>query len=324
MILNGIRNSAILFMLIGIEETIKILNFFKTEDIQNIMTAMLSIDIVSQEKVYNILNQFIIEYNKISGAIYLDHDSYISSILLNHLNKKKIDTFSKTLLNKKKFFAKIKLLNYISAKDLFFLLKNESLYFITTILLFLEIKHTKNIISYFPDDKKSEIIYSMTNFQGLQESKIPDLIKVINFLLDEKKNLSFQKIGCKTAIELFHTMKEKSQNIIMMNVIKFDKSIGEKFFLKTFTFEKSIYLTDTSILLLSSIFNIHYMILSLYYAHQLVKKKFFKNIPNLQEYVLNVENYNYPISNNIILTIRKKIVFKIQKLLLEKKISIIL
>lgn len=323
MTLNGINKSAILLMLLGSEKTIEIFKYLNLYEIHKVIAATIDIDVVSQEDLNEIFNDFMKRYKFMKECVLLNRDLYIKKIKSKFLNKKKSEMFLKKILNRKKFFKKINELNEISDKNLFDLLKDEHPYILTSILFFLDSKHSANIISYFQYDQQSEIICLIANFSGLEDGKISSLIQVINIILSKYKKLSWKRKSLITAINILHTENFNKDRNIFNHILKYDSELGKEILYETLCFYDIVKFTDDSMIELMKHVDFNHITIALYHEKQEIKHKFFKHCIHLKENIKFLESdKNRYISYDIIQNSQKLIISMAKKLLKKKKISI--
>ncbi|CAL4042034.1 Flagellar motor switch protein FliG [Buchnera aphidicola (Takecallis arundicolens)] len=325
MILNSLNKSAILLMLIGSVETIKIFKYLKLYEIQKIITAVIDINLVSQEEISDILSEFLLKYKDMSKCVFLDHTLYIKNLKNKFLNKKKSENFLKTIFDKKKFFHKIQELHNIPEKKIFSLLKNEHSYIITSILFFLDKKYSANVISYFKHEQQSKLIHLIASFTDLDESKMSELSCVISMILSEYKKISCRKKSLVTAVNILNSLNFKKSRKIIYGIMQDNPDLGDQILCCTFSFADFEYFTDDSIMQLIKVIDQYQITIALYHVKKEIKCKFFKYCKNLEENLLILESDNERyISHEVVENAQKLIVLTAKRLLKNRKISILL
>ncbi|CAL4318328.1 FliG C-terminal domain-containing protein [Buchnera aphidicola] len=324
MILNGIFKSAILLILIGSEQSLKIFKFFSEIEKQHLLDAILEIQIVTEQDVNNLYHHFIELYHKNVNDINLDSKNYIKNLISNVYQKSNEKLYLENFIKKKLFFEKIHQLNDISSKLIYRLLKNENLNIISTILFFLDHHHTAEIISYFSNENQSEIICLISNFSGLKPSRINDFIKIIDLLLLNQYESYYQNINTKRVLNIINYLDKNRNMNTVDKIYRYNKNIRYKILYKIFSFQNVIYLTDISILTIVKNIDRNHLMIALYKADDTVKRKFFKNVSYLEDMMKQLEfDKDRYISNDVIFNSQNIIVTKIRKLLKKKKISMI-
>lgn len=106
--LKNLHKIAVLFMLLGSENSVKVFNYLGQNEIQEIITAIMDIHLVSKKEVHEILNQFLSEYNNVIDHIYLDNESYITKLTPDVLPEENLENFLNELIQKKYFSKKLK------------------------------------------------------------------------------------------------------------------------------------------------------------------------------------------------------------------------
>lgn len=325
MILNSLNKSAILLMLIGSIETIKIFKYLKVYEIKKIITAVIDINLVSQDEISDIVNEFLLKYKDMSKCVFLDHDLYIKNIKNKFLNKKKSENFLKKIFDKKNFFHKIQELHNIPEKKVFSLLKHEHPYIITSILFFLDTRYAANVISYFDHAEQSKLINLIASFTNLDESKVSELSYIISIILSEYKKKAWRKKSLVTAVNILNTLNFKISRKIIYGIMKDNPDLGDQILFCTLSFSDFEYFTDDSIMKLIKVIDQHQITIALYHAKKEIKCKFFKYCKHLEEtlMILESDNERY-ISHEVVQNAQKLIVLTAKRLLKNRKISILL
>ncbi|QCI20817.1 flagellar motor switch protein FliG [Buchnera aphidicola (Hyperomyzus lactucae)] len=288
MILNGTEKSALLLMSIGANQAGEILKKLTPFEVQKLITSMVDLKRVSTEKLNEILAECYNLALKNNSVNCHDSDSYLIDMLTKALGEKKGNSFFREALNIRNAKTSIELLNYIKAEKLAYFLENEHPQIIATILIYLDTNQSSQVLSFFSDEKRAQIILRITEFNGIEESSLIELTKVIDNLLKNKKLILSEKGGIKTAAKLLKFMKIKYEKETIINIRKIDQKIADKIIKEMFLFKNIIDVEDKYIKVVIQNIEQEKLYIALQKTDYSVKEKFFKNMSEIESNKLSL------------------------------------
>ncbi|QCI23641.1 flagellar motor switch protein FliG [Buchnera aphidicola (Macrosiphoniella sanborni)] len=323
MILNGTEKSALLLMAIGAEQAGEVLKNLTPFEIQELITSMVNIKRISTKKLHEILLEcydIAIKNNTFNDN---NSDEYLLKMLTEALGEKKGSALLQEALEVRNAKISIQALNYMDPKKIAFLLKNEHLQIITTILVFLNNNQSAQILSFFNNEKRAEIILRITEFHGIEENILIELNKVIKNLLSNKKLILSEKGGVKTAAKILNSMQIKEEKDILKKLSIFSKKIAKSIINEIFLFENIVDIDDKYIKIVISNLEKEKLCIALRNTTQAIKEKFFKNMPEQESknLALKLDESSY-ISDVSIQNEQKLILIMIQNIIKNGDISL--
>lgn len=295
MILNGTEKSALLLMSIGADQAGEVLKHLTPFEVQEIVTSMVNIKRVPTEKLNKILHDcydIIIKNNMLSSDF---NDEYLSDMLCKALGEKKGNYLLQETLEIRNAKISIKSLNYMKSEQLAFLLNKEHSQIITIILIYLDKNQSAQVLSFFDDQKRAEIISRITKFHGIEESCLVELNKVIDNLIKNKKLILSEKGGIKTAVGILNAMKIKDEKDTLKKINLFDKHLADAILKEMFLFKNIVDLDDKYIKIIIQNIEKEKLYVALQNTDFTVKEKFFKNMSDVEssKLSLSLEKQSY-------------------------------
>ncbi|QCI15768.1 flagellar motor switch protein FliG [Buchnera aphidicola] len=323
MILNGTEKSALLLMSIGADQAGEILKNLTPFEVQELIASMANIKIVSTKTLNSILSECYTLAIKNDFFNCNDSDNYLMNVLIKALGEKKGNSLFQETLQIRNAKNSIEALNYIKAEKLAFLLNNEHLQIIVIILIYLDKNQSSKVLSFFDDKKRAQIILKIIEFNGIEESILLELNRVIENLLQHKKFILSEKGGIKTAARLLNLMKIQHEKQTIINIRKIDQKIADKIIKETFLFENLIDLDDKYIKILIQHIEQEKLYIALQNTSLVLREKFFKNMSenkfNQLSISLNKKSY---ISNRSIKNEQKLILLMIKSIIDHGDVSL--
>ncbi|ANZ22319.1 flagellar motor switch protein FliG [Buchnera aphidicola (Diuraphis noxia)] len=322
MILNGIEKSALLLMSIGADQAGEVLKNLTPLEIQEILSSMVNIKRVSRKKRYEILRDCCDVIKNDTFNLNFN-DKYLGDMLFKALGEKKGNCLLQETLEIRDAKISIQLLNYMKPEQLAFLLNNEHLQVITTILIYLDKNQAAQVLSFFSNKKRAEIISKITEFCGIEESCLVELNRVINNLIKNKKLILSEEGGIKTAVNILNTMKLKDEKETIKQIKIMNENLAKSILKEIFLFKNVINLDDKYIKMVIKNIEKEKLYIALQNTDFSIKEKFFKNMSDLEANKLasSLEKKSY-ISDISIKNEQKLILVMIKNIIDNKNFSL--
>lgn len=323
MILHGTEKSALLLMSIGADQASEILKHLTPFEIQELITHMVNIKQFSTE----IVNAVLLEcYNiAIKNNIFNhnNNDNYLANMLTKALGEKKGNSLLQKALEIRNIKMCITALNSMKPQNVAVLLEKEHPQMIAMILACLDKNQAGQILSFLSNQQRAEIISRIIEFNGIEESCLFDLNKVINNLINSKKLILSDKGGIKTAVNILNTMKMKDENNIIKKISMLDKNIADKIVEEIFSFEKIVNLDNQYIQYVIQHIEKEKLYIALQDTSLIIRKKFFKNMlqSDAHQLMKSLEKKSY-ISKEAIKNEQKLILMMIKSISGKQNISL--
>ncbi|XBC39298.1 MAG: FliG C-terminal domain-containing protein [Buchnera aphidicola (Nurudea shiraii)] len=303
MILNGIEKSAILLISIGINQAVKILNQLSHSEVQSLIKCMFNLGNVSCLAIDQVLFEFKKKFSSNNSTTLIDKN-YVASLSKKVLGDKNTTMLFNKIKDNKDIVYGIKQLNAIDSKDIFKLLKDEHPQIITTILIYLNRNKSSEVLSYLEKSLSFNIISRIVQFSGLTRSGEHELVKVINYLLNNYQKDIYNKKGTEIVVELLKLMTYDQEKRIISEIEKYNKKLSDFIKSKTLSFEDIKNFNDSCIQHLVKHATLDELLIAMSTSSELLREKIFKNVSKKDaDYLRN----NLAKKNSILLNDVKKI-----------------
>ncbi|NIH16752.1 MAG: hypothetical protein G8D24_01645 [Buchnera aphidicola (Periphyllus lyropictus)] len=319
---NGLRKSIILLMSMSENEVLLILKHLTTYEIKEIINFMIINEKIFVSDTKNVLN----EYNKIYKK-YLDNNflkkDHLTSLLINSFgekNKKEFLNYSKNIKINKKI---IQTFNLINPNKIGFLIKNEHPQIISMILICLNYSQSSKILLTFDKDMRNEIIYRISNYNGIELFGLVKFNKIMKDILKKFNNIILKKSGYKISAKILNYLDIKEKNSLLKNIFNKNKNLACKIIKNMFSLNDILDLSDQDIKIFLKNINLKKLSISLIQSNNLLKEKIFQNISKKNAkkilYYLN-DNIQYSIED---INSSRKYVLKFLIKIFKKKFSLV-
>ncbi|AYN24434.1 flagellar motor switch protein FliG [Buchnera aphidicola] len=278
MTLNGTEKSALLLMSIGADQASEILKHLTPFEVQELVTSMVNINQFSNTILNTVLCECYDLFLKKNNLICNNDENYISDMLTKTLGEKQGHILLNEALEIRNIKMCIKSFNNMEPEKVVALLEKEHPQIFTTILVYLDKSQSAKILSALSEEKRTEIILRIAEFNGIEESNLIDLKKIINFLLKRKKLIFSEKGGIKTAAEILNFMKVEYEQDILKKIHLFDKKLTRKIIKEMFLFDNIVNMEDKHIKCLIKNLEKEKLFIALQGTNLIVRNKFFKNM----------------------------------------------
>jgi len=275
---NGIERSAILLMSLGEEEAAEVFKHLGPKEVQKLGAAMAALQNVPRAQVETVLGDFRKEAEGQSG-LGGDSSEYIKSVLNNALGSDRAANLIERILHGGDT-AGIESLKWMDSGAVAELIKNEHPQIIATILVHLDRDQASEILGFFVERLRNDVILRIATLEGIQPTALKDLNDVLTRLLTGSTN-SIKKAamgGTRVAAEILNYMPTALETTVIATVRDFDPEIAQKIQDEMFTFDNLSDLDDRAIQLLLREVQSESLIVALKGTNADLRERIFKNM----------------------------------------------
>ena len=275
---NGIERSAILLMSLGEEEAAEVFKHLGPKEVQKLGAAMASLQNVPRAQVETVLGDFRKEAEGQSG-LGGDSSEYIKSVLNKALGSDRAANLIERILHGGDT-AGIESLKWMDAGAVAELIKNEHPQIIATILVHLDRDQASEVLGFFVERLRNDVILRIATLEGIQPTALKDLNDVLTRLLTGSTN-SIKKAamgGTRVAAEILNYMPTALETTVIATVRDFDPEIAQKIQDEMFTFDNLSDLDDRAIQLLLREVQSESLIVALKGTNPDLRERIFKNM----------------------------------------------
>jgi flagellar motor switch protein FliG len=273
----GIQRSALLLMSIGEDEAAEVLKFLAPREVQKIGAAMASIKNVTRDQLEEVLQDFCLEAEQHSAVNFVS-DDYIRSVLTKALGNDKAAGLIERILQGGDTSG-IEGLKWMDSGAVAELIRNEHPQIIATILVHLDRDQASEVLSFFTERLRNDVILRIATLDGIQPAALRELNDVLTKLLSGSDNIKRSPMGgIRTAAEILNFMGSANETSVIENIKTYDNDLAQKIIDQMFVFENLLEVDDRGIQSLLKEIESESLIIALKGAPPELRDKFLTNM----------------------------------------------
>ena len=274
---DGVLKGAILMLALGEEEAAEVMKYLGPREVQRLGAAMSGMKAVPSEQLEAVLDDFRTETEQ-NTSLGVDSDEYIRTVLTKALGEDKAASLLSRILGTRDASG-IESLKWMDAQSVADLIRNEHPQIIATILVHLERYHACEVLTYFTERLRNDVVLRIATLDGIQPTALRELNEVLTKLLTGNENLKKKPIGgVRAAAEILNFLSGELETSVMDNLKNYDNDMAQKIMDEMFVFENIIDIDDRGIQLLLREVQSESLIVALKGAAQDLREKIFKNM----------------------------------------------
>ncbi|HYD60997.1 MAG TPA: flagellar motor switch protein FliG [Noviherbaspirillum sp.] len=274
---DGVTKGAILMLALGEEEAAEVMKYLGPREVQKLGAAMSTMKAVASEQLEAVLDDFRSETEQ-NTSFGLDSDEYIRTVLTKALGEDKASSLLTRILGTRDASG-IESLKWMDAQSVADLIRNEHPQIIATILVHLERYHACEVLTFFTERLRNDVVLRIATLDGVQPTALRELNEVLTKLLTGNENLKKKPIGgVRTAAEILNFMSGDTETSVMDNLKNYDNDLAQKIMDEMFVFDNIIDIDDRGIQVLLREVQSESLIVALKGANQDLREKIFKNM----------------------------------------------
>ena len=274
---DGVMKGAILMLALGEEEAAEVMKYLGPREVQRLGAAMSSMKAVASEQLEAVLDDFRTETEQ-NTSLGLDSDEYIRTVLTKALGEDKAASLLNRILGTRDASG-IESLKWMDSQSVADLIRNEHPQIIATILVHLERYHACEILTYFSERLRNDVVLRIATLDGVQPTALRELNEVLTKLLTGNENLKKKPIGgVRAAAEILNFLSGEIEASVMDNLKNYDNDMAQKIMDEMFVFDNIIDIDDRGIQVLLREVQSESLIIALKGSSQDLRDKIFKNM----------------------------------------------
>ena len=273
----GIEKSAMLLLTLGADAAAEVLKQMGPKEVQKLGHAMAAMKSVPREQVEALLTE--LEAHTEKGAPLSADEDVIRSMLTKALGDDKAANLIGRILQGGDT-AGIESLKWMDAATVADLIKNEHPQIIATILVHLEFDHAGEIMKFFTERLRNDVLLRIATLDGVQPVALRELNEAMTRLLaGASSNVKKAAMGgVRHAAEILNFVGQAAETAIVDNVREYDPDLAQKIIDEMFVFENLLEVDDRGIQLLLREIQSDSLILALKGSSPELRDKIFKNM----------------------------------------------
>lgn len=273
----GVMRSAVLMLALGEDEAAEVMKFLSPKEVQKLGSAMATMKSVGRDQVETVVTEFLTEAEQ-SSNFGLDSDEYIRSVLTKALGDDKASSLLNRILQSRDASG-IESLKWMDAHTVSEFIKNEHPQIIATILVHLEPDQASEIIGYFADRLRQDVMLRIATLDGVKPIALRELNDVMTKLLTGNENIKKQTMGgIKVAADIMNFMSGDNEASVMEGLKSYDDEMAQKIMDQMFVFDNIMDIDDKGIQVILKEVQSETLIVALKGTTDEMREKIFKNM----------------------------------------------
>jgi len=275
--LTGTAKAAVLLLSLGEEHAAGVMKHMGPKEVQQVGTAMASLENVTTETLDVVVGQFI---TTIGGqtALGIDSDKYIKNVLTNALGVDKAGgVIDRILLGRNS--KGLEQLKWMDPRSIADFIRLEHPQIIAIVLSYLDSDQAAETPGYLSPKIRPDVLMRIAVLEGVQPDALQELDAIMeNQLSGNSGAQTAQMGGIQTAANILNLMEGSVSAELIDAVVESDDEIGQQIQDKMFVFDNLIDVDDRGIQGLMKEVSTDVLTLALRAADEALKEKIFTNM----------------------------------------------
>ena len=318
----GVERAAILLMALGEEAASEVMKHMAPREIKKVGAAMADLENISREQVENVLNHFCETMQNETG-FGLGTDVYLRNVLTKALGSEHagdvIDRILQGSNNKG-----LETLRWMDSRSVSELIIQEHPQIIAIVLSYLESEHSAEILTFFPEDIRADVLMRVATLNGIQPAALSELNDILEKQLSSRKNIKTTAVGgVKIAAKILNSLENSIESEILDDINESDARLGQEILDMMFVFNDLMTVADRDIQTILREISSESLVLSLKAADESLKNKITKNMSKRAALMLNEDiEARGPVRLSVVTDAQKDIITVVRRLALAGDITI--
>jgi len=273
----GLESAAILLMSLGEEEAAEVFKHLAPKEVQRLGETIARMKSVTRERVESVMDEF--ERVAASESMLVpDSNEYVKSVLRKALGEDKANLLIDRILQGSDVSG-IESLKWMDPQSVAELLRNEHPQIVAAILVHLEFDQAADVLKFFPERQRNEVMVRIATLDGIQPAALRDLNEVMSKVLSGSDRGKKSTLGgAKTAAEILNMLGSAVETSVLDFVREADNDLAQKIMDNMFTFDDVEKIDDKGIQALMKEVQSESLVIALKGATPALRDKIFKNM----------------------------------------------
>lgn len=318
----GVERAAILLMALGEQAASEVMKHMAPREIKKVGAVMANLENISRQQVENALDHFC-ETMKNETGFGLGTDLYLRNVLTKALGpeyaREVIDRILQRSDNKG-----LETLRWMDSRSVSELIVDEHPQIIAIILSYLESEHSAEVLTFFPENIRADVLMRIATLDGIQPDALNELNEILEKQLSSRKEIKKTAVGgVKVAAKILNNIENSIESEILDDINDSDAGLGQKIQDMMFVFDDLMTIDDRDIQTILREISSESLVLSLKAADEVLKDKITKNMSKRAALMLNEDiEARGPVRLSVVHDAQKDIITVVRRLALAGDISI--
>ncbi|MBT3144365.1 flagellar motor switch protein FliG [Neptunomonas phycophila] len=274
--LTDIEKAAILMISLGEDDAAEVLKYLGPKQVQMIGEAMKELDNIAQSRVEGVVSDFM-ELVQDQTGIGINNDRYIRAMLNQALGEEKAKTLIDRILMTTNTSG-LDTMRWMEPRQIAETIRYEHPQIQSVIIAYLEPDQAANVLSYFDDKVRLDIIMRVSSMDRVQ----PQALQELNEMLEGQSTSSAGQFrtmgGVKHTSDIMNLIESTIEAELMEGIKEVDESLANQIQELMFVFDNLIDVDDRAIQVILREVASDVLILALKGADTALQEKIFRNM----------------------------------------------
>lgn len=244
--ISGPERAAIFMMSLGEQRAAEVLKHMSPREVQQVGSAMASLNNVSNEKVHAVLGQFA-EVMREQSAVAVDSAEYVRNVLIGALGEKKASGLLDRILQDKNSKG-LESLKWMDPRAVAEVVQNEHPQIIAIVLATLESDHAAEVLANIPESSRSDVLMRIATLDDVSPTALDELNGVLEKQFSAETSVQSTGVGgIKTAASILNLLDTEVEAAITVSITEKDADLAKEIQDKMFVFENLMEVADRGI-----------------------------------------------------------------------------
>ncbi|BFM06728.1 flagellar motor switch protein FliG [Halioxenophilus aromaticivorans] len=272
-----LEQAAMLLMSLGEADAAEILKHLGPKEVQRLGTAMTQLSNVQQMEVEAVLSGFLNEVRTLTG-LGMGSDNYIRNMLVTALGEDKANGLIDRILLGGNTTG-LDTLKWMEARSVADIIRNEHPQIQAIVIAYLDSDQSAEILSFFPDKVRLEIMMRVASLDSVQPSALQELNNILEKQFSGSAGSQTKTMGgIKVAAEIVNSLDSSIASDLLESITDVDEDMGTQIQDLMFVFDNLKEVDDRGIQTLLREVSSDILIIALKGADEDLQEKIFKNM----------------------------------------------
>jgi flagellar motor switch protein FliG len=274
---DGVSKAAILLMSLGEQAASQVLMHMEPKEVQAVGQAMATLKNVSRDRVSEVLADFV-RTVELQTGLGLGADEYVRNVLVQALGEDKAGGMIDCILRGANTKG-LETLKWMDPRAVAEIIRLEHPQIIAIVLSYLESDQAAEVLQYFPERVRVDVIMRIATIDGIQPVALAELNEIMEKQFSGNTNVKTSTVGgVKSAADILNFLDSSIEADIMDNIKEVDSDLGQQIQDLMFVFDNLLDVGDRDIQTILREISSDSLVLALKGADDELKEKIFKNM----------------------------------------------
>ncbi len=244
--MTGTQNAALLLMTLGEAEASEVLKYMDAREVQQLGTAMATLENVTKDHADEVLNTFITTIED-PNDFAVGTEAYVRKVLSNAFGPGKANAFIDRIMTGSDAKG-LDALKWMSSADVAKIVDNEHPQIVAIVIAYLDSEQAAQVIQLLPEETRSDVIMRIARLSDIQQSALAEIEHLIaSKSKDDDRSGSERVGGDKVAADIVNALGSTDGDAILDKIKEQNEELWIRIEEKMFVFDALLKVDDRGI-----------------------------------------------------------------------------